>query len=131
MHRERRRLSLLTIEFRCRWSDFDSVSYNSGQFALGLFRGIGGGVPREAFYELRGAKGGCNAVVANYFAVALSTEMYLAISMLTPAATNSQTAAMATKPMIAPVDLISCFLRISAASASSRHSASTSGGMIL
>jgi hypothetical protein len=61
----------------------------------------------------------CEAASSEYyFTAALSGEMYLATSMLAPTAASSQTAAIATKATTAAVDLISSFLRISAASAS-------------
>src|SRR5258707_13290634 len=61
----------------------------------------------------------------------LSGEIYLAISIPAPTAASSQTEVITTKATRAGVDFISSFLRISAASASSRHSVSTSGGIIL
>jgi hypothetical protein len=58
------------------------------------------------------------ALAEGYFTAALSADMYLAISTLAPTAASNQTAAIATKAMMAAVDLISSFLRISAALAS-------------
>ncbi len=71
------------------------------------------------------------ALSKDYFTVALSGEIYLAISIPAPTAASSQTEVITTKATRAGVDFISSFLRISAASASSRHSVSTSGGIIL
>src|SRR5258708_33582163 len=61
----------------------------------------------------------------------LSGEIYLAISIPAPTAASSQTEVITTKATRAGVDFISSFLRISAASAISRHSLSTSRGLIL